>query len=246
MGTIDADLAAAFCGSAALIATMPVIGTGPVPPIVRAALALAITPLLGGHDATHPMRVAHSQWLADFLTSAPRLVLTGAGIGLSATLIAGAAVAAGGALDIALGSPPTGGGRFFGPSPGPFALLYATGFGLAMLAGGGAVDLIRVFADVARASAEPALRPPAVSALTSAGLQAALALAAPAIFAQMISTLAAAAMSRVAPRSNALLFATAMASILIVVVVLSSATGFLPALADLSSRCAELVRGAWR
>jgi flagellar biosynthesis protein FliR len=241
-GLIDADTAAAFCGCAALAATLPLVGSGTVPAFVRIALALTLSSLLVPSHAPATAALGEPAWAQAFFLRAPLLVGLGAACGLCAALVANAAAAAGAAIDVAIAAPPTGGAKLSGTSLGPFGSLYSLGYGAAMFGTGAATRLIGLFVEAAHASVHPALHLSGLIALASAGFQAALALAAPALFAQALGTIAAAVMSRVAGRSNGMLTASAIGVLLVMVTVLAGSRSLFPALAELALHSAGAPR----
>lgn len=210
-----------------------------MPSLIRTALALALTPLVA--DA-HPSAAQSTAWLDAFLHQTPPLVFTGAACGLCAALVANAASAAGATIDAALASPPTGGTRLFGSSLGPFGSIYALGYAVAMFSSGAATQLISVFVEAARVAAGPAPTTSSMSQVVDAGFRAALGLAAPAIFAQTVSAIVCAAIARVAPRSNGMLLASAMGSLLAIAGVLVGIRVFFPELIDIAHRSVGATR----
>lgn len=192
---------AAFARSSAFAATVPFGGSGSIPKALRAVLAISLTPAIVAHVSM--FRQSGSPGAA-FAGEA----LVGAAFGLSAALIAAAATAAGSLIDAALASTAViGRESVFGAEGGPIARLYALAFGAAFLGSGAMTHLCERFVT---ASSDAAIAPTAQGAvaLVRACCDASIALAAPAIVAQVLGTIVAAASARAAPRVNGLMLSS--------------------------------------
>ena len=210
-----AAYAIAFARCAAFAATVPPTSSG-VPRIVRVALALALAPLTVEHIRAAPC-------CDPVLVGAQAVfgAVGGAALGASAGVVAGAASAAGGMIDAAIAQAPTGIDRVTGGSAGPIAKLYSLAFAVAFFSAGGYVHLIE---RVARESwPAPATFLTAAVELGRSCIEAALALAWPAVCAAAFAAVVAGLASKFAPRVSAM-FLTAPISTAVTFVALLAGT----------------------
>lgn len=207
---------AALARSSAFAATAPLAGSGAMPRALRVALALSLTPAVEARIAGVPGQDSATSWFDN--------ALIGIAFGLAAALVASAASAAGSLFDAALVSKSIGGEAVLGGEGGPFTRLFALAFASAFLGTGAMTQMCERFVT---ASSDAALAPTGQGAvnLIRACCAAAIALASPALLAQLLGTLVAAAAARAAPRVNGLM----LSSPLITTLLLSSVVVAAPA-----------------
>ena len=209
---------AAFVRASAFAATAPVVGSGSVPRIVRGALALTIAPTL-------VERLEHDPSVAPW----PEQALVGAAFGVAAAMVAAAVSAAGSVVDSSMAMRPFGRDSVFGGQQGPLGRLYSVAFAAIFLSTGAMTRLCSRLVD-ASSSTVHVLSVRGAVALVAASFGASLDIAAPAIAAQLIATLATATAARAAPRINGLMLASPAATVAVMVVVLA---GVAPAFHEL-------------
>ena len=221
----------AFAGCAVFVATLPLAASRGVPAIVRGALALAIAPM-----------AANSLPLAglDAISQAGANMAVGAVVGLSTAVISGAAAAAGGLLDTAIGAPPAGLDRVFGQNAGPFAVLVPLMFAVALCSSGGLTTLIAGF--VAACSVAARVHLTGVSALGNLIFATAVAIALPALGAHAIATFIAGFTARVVPRINGMLLAPGVGFGLALLVATAGVPALLLAISHLAHLAARVPR----
>ena len=233
MSPSAAAYAIAFARCAAFAATVPPTSSG-VPRIVRAGFALALAPLVAEKTAApccDPLSVG---------VQAAYGAISGAAIGLSAAIVAGAAAAAGGMIDAAIAQAPTGVNRIAGGVAGPLGRLYSLAFAAAFFAIGAFGRLVERFAS--HKAPAPAAILPAVLELGRSCIDAALTLAWPAICAAAFAAIIAGIASRFAPRVNAMLLTAPISSALAFLALLVGASAtfaHLDALGSLAARAAQ-------
>jgi flagellar biosynthesis protein FliR len=212
---------AALVRSSAFAATMPVAGSGAVPRIVRGAIAFALAPAVYArlHGDT-----ARPGW--------PEELITGFTFGITASVIAAAASAAGALIDTSIAMRPFGFDSVFGGPQGPFGRIYSLAFAMLFFASGAATRLCARFVDAS--SAAHSLTEYGAVALATTSFGASLDLAAPCIAAQLIATVAAATAARAAPRINGLMLASPAATAAVLVVVLAGLVAAFHALVALA------------
>jgi flagellar biosynthesis protein FliR len=218
---IDASFApaawvAAFARSSAFAASVPLGGSGAVPKAVRAVLALTLTPAIVPYvSVVDRGRFPEAALVAD--------AIVGAAFGLSAALIAAAAASAGSLIDATLASTAViGREAVFGSGGGPIARLYSLAFAAAFFGSGAMTHLCERFV---MASSDAAIAPTLQGAieLVRACCDASIGLAAPAIVAQLLGTIVAAASARAAPRINGLMLSSPLVTALALLSLLAAA-----------------------
>src|SRR5579863_10508277 len=127
-----------FARAAAFAAAMPLGRSRSVPRVARVAIAVALAPLFAQHESHI---VAGVDDLASLARAALLNALQGASVGLCATIVAGAAAAAGELFDAAIASQTLPVRDVFGES-GPIAGLSATLFGWFLMGLGGFERLV--------------------------------------------------------------------------------------------------------
>jgi flagellar biosynthesis protein FliR len=197
--------AVGFAKAAAFAAAMPLGRARSVPRVARGAIAIALAPLFAAHVAH---AVAEDD-LAALARAALLNALQGAAVGLCATVVAGAAAAAGELFDTAVASQTIPVRDVFGDS-GPVAGLSAILFGWFLMDTGGFERLVS--SCIAGPGEPPHIR--TIAILGTTFLQIALSAGAPALAAQAFSTIVAALIARVAPRINSLFLGAPIASLL--------------------------------
>ena len=217
----------AFARASAFAATAPLAGSGAVPRIVRGALALTLAPAVVA-NARHGGSIA--AW--------PEEVVVGAAFGVTATIVASAAAAAGSLIDASLAMRPFGRDSVFGGGQGPFGRLLSLAFAALFLSTGAMTHLCSRFVETSSSTAHVVSARGAV-ALIEASFTASLDIAAPPIAAQLIATLAAAAAARAAPRINGLMLASPAATAAVLVVILAGVAPAWRALTALASLAAS-------
>jgi type III secretory pathway component EscT len=222
-------LALGFARTAAFAASMPLGRVRAVPRIVRVVLAICLAPVAAAarSASTPPMH----DWTA-IGVAAVSAALQGAAVGLCATIVAGAAAAAGGLIDSALASQPAPQRDVFGES-GPVGSACTAAFGWFFL-GGAFTRLI----DVCVSAEHQLMSVRAIAALAGACTQTALAAAGPAIVAQAFAAVVAAGVARMAPRVNGMFLAAPIASLLVIASLLAGGGTLLYALAAMAWRAA--------
>jgi type III secretory pathway component EscT len=182
-----ASYAEAIAESVTLSLTMPLWVAGNVTRLARATFSLALIPLAVE---------AHHAWLPLPLTSAAvRGAIIGASLGLSASVVFGAVTSAGSLIDGMLA---------WSPLPnttgiGSVQLLYQLGCMAAFFAGGGPVAMLRVAVSDDMQVPVRLCTVGAVAALARISFVHALALAAPAIVAQLLAAVFGGILARIAP-----------------------------------------------
>ena len=205
---------AAFARAASFAATAPLAGSGAVPRAVRAVLAISLTPAIARHLLNDAMRdPASAGWLDN--------ALIGAAFGVAASAAAAAVGSAGAIVDGALTSKIVGGDTSSSGSGGPFSHLFALAFASAFIGTGALTHMCERFV---AASSGASLVPSALGAIALARscVSAALALAAPAIVAQLVGTIVAGMTARAAPRINGLMLLSPIASALVLLSMLAA------------------------
>jgi flagellar biosynthesis protein FliR len=195
-----------FARAAAFAAAMPLGRARSVPRVARVAVAVALAPLFAQH-VTYPNADVND--LAALTQAALFNALQGAAVGLCATVIAGAAAAAGELFDTCIASQTLPVRDVFGES-GPVAGLCATLFGWFLMEAGGFERLVS--ACISGPDETPHVR--TIALLGTAFLQIALSAGAPALAAQAFATIVAALIARMAPRINSLFLGAPIASLL--------------------------------
>lgn len=223
---------AAFAGSAAFAALLPLAGARAVPAVVRLALALAIAPLVAARLTAEPRA-------GDLLEETLAVAALGGTTGLSASVLAGSAAAAGSLIDGALGTTGiSGADRVFGETAGPFGVLAPLAFAFAMTSSGALAWLVAGFAATEGALAAH-FSPSVVSELGRTAFAGALTIALPALCAHIFATLVAGIVARLTPRVNGMLLAPALGSMLGLCVVLAGAAAFFNLMTELSRLAAH-------
>jgi flagellar biosynthesis protein FliR len=225
----------AFVRASAFAATTPLVGSGAIPRTVRAALALALTPILASHLASTGAASKSAQLAIACLDSA----VIGAAFGLAATMVASAAAAAGSVTDAALSSQAVSREPVFGSAGGPFATLFALGFAATFMASGAMTHLCARFV-IASSALELTTTLRGAVTLVRACANSALELATPAIVGQVLGTAIAAVVSRAAPRINGLMLASPVVTAVILLSVISGAAATFARLASLARAAASL------
>ena len=220
---------AAFVRASAFAATAPVAGSGAVPRIVRGALALTIAPAL-------VERLAHDRSAAAW----PDQAIGGAAFGVAAAMVAAAVSAAGSVIDSSMAMRPFGRDSVFGGQQGPLGRLYSLAFAAMFLSTGAMTHLCSRLVD-ASSSTLHVLSVRAAVALVAKSFEASLDIAAPAIAAQLIATLATATAARAAPRINGLMLASPAATVVVLVVVLAGVAPGFREIADVAWSSASTV-----
>jgi flagellar biosynthesis protein FliR len=218
--------AAAFAGSAAFAAFVPLAGARAVPAVARLALALAMAPLVATQLG------AQSQ-TGDLLAEVLGIAALGGATGLGASVVAGASAAAGSLIDNALGTPATGSDRIFGQEAGPFGMLAPLAFAFVMTNSGALTWLVAGFCAATGALAEH-FAPPVVMALGRTLFAATAVVALPALSAHAFAALVAGTIARLTPRVNGMLLAPAIGSLLVLFVVIAGAAALLTFMTELS------------
>lgn len=225
----DIALALGFARTAAFAAAMPLGRTRAVPRVVRVAIALCLAPVAA--SAQHADTTGLREWSA-FAVAAIAAAAQGAAIGLCATIVAGAAAAAGGLIDAALASQSGPVRDVFGES-GPVGLLCTSAFGWFFF-GGAFIKLVQVCITAEYHT----IGAPVIAALASACAQIALAAAGPAIVAQTFAAVAAAGISRLAPRVNGMFLGAPIGSMLVIASLIVGAGALVAALDAIAWRAA--------
>jgi flagellar biosynthesis protein FliR len=220
-----------FARAAAFAAAMPLGRARSVPRVARVAIAVALAPLFAEH-------IMHSNGDVDDSAGLARAALfnalQGAAVGLCATIVAGAAAAAGELFDTAVASQALPVRDVFGES-GPIAGLSATLFGWFLMEAGGFERLVS--ACIAGTDGAPHIR--TVALLGTAFLQIALSAGAPALAAQAFATIVAAIIARMAPRINSLFLGAPIASLLTFCALVIGGAALVTAIAGVAWRAAS-------
>ncbi|HEY5095509.1 MAG TPA: flagellar biosynthetic protein FliR [Candidatus Eremiobacteraceae bacterium] len=232
IGHEDIALALGFAHTAAFAAAMPLGRSRAVPRVVRVVIALCLAPAAA--SAQHSDAESFRDWSA-FAVAALVNAAHGAAIGLCATIVAGAAAAAGGLIDAAVASQSGPVRDVFGES-GPAGLLCTSAFGWFFF--GGAFNRL---VQVCIAPDYHAIGASVVAALASACVQIALAAAGPAIVAQAFATAAAGGISRLAPRINGMFLGAPIGSMLVIASLIVGAGALVSALDAIAWRAAAAV-----
>jgi len=221
MGSANiAALAGATARACAFAATIPLLPYGATPRTVRGVLALTLVPLILLNAKT--WLPSHSLFSIVIEEGA-----IGAAFGLCAAAIAGAVIAAGDAIDGALGS-----AAFFVRTggDGPISRLYQIAFAFVFLESGGFEAMIVRFVSDAFVFPHNAPNWQAVEALGRASLRASLALAGPSLLAQALATIVAGCFNRAAPQINGILFSAPMGSGAVLLALAAGAVALWPEL----------------
>ncbi len=222
-------LALGFARAAAFAAAMPLGRARSVPPVARVAVALVLAPLF----AERIVDEAAAGDIAGLARAALLNAINGAAVGLCATIIAGAAAAAGELFVTAIASQAIPARDVFGES-GPVAALGAALFGWFFMSAGAFDRLAAICA--AGVQGPPDVR--TVVLLGTAFVQIALAAGAPAVLAQAFATILAALIARVAPRINSLFLGTPITSLLTFCILVVGGGAFTAAMAAIAWRAA--------
>ena len=221
------ELALGFARAAAFVAATPLGRAGSVPRIIRVVLAITLAPIVAAARPANPSVL--DDWtafgFATLLTAAQ-----GAAVGLCATIVAGAAAAAGGLVDSALAAQPAPSRDIFGES-GPVGLVCTSAFGWFFFRG----PFERLTEVVATADSKN-ISATAVAALARVCMETALACAGPAIVSQGFAAVLAAGIARIAPRVNGMFLAAPIASLLVVASLLAGGGAMLWAIAEMTWR----------
>lgn len=205
---------------------MPIAGSGAVPRIVRGALALALTPAV------------NARLLASETTPhLPEELFTGVIFGVTASIIAAAASAAGSLIDASMAMRPFGAESVFGGPQGPLGRIYSLAFAMLFVASGAMTHLCSHFVEAS--SAARLMSAHGAVALVTTSFEASLDLAAPSIAAQLIATVASATAARAAPRINGLMLSSPASTVAVLLVVLAGIAPALHALITLALRAAS-------
>lgn len=218
-----ATLIAAFVRSSAFAATMPIAGSGAVPRIVRGALALTLTPAVDARLQTGKIAPNVTEEL-----------FTGIIFGVTASIIAAAASAAGSLIDASMAMRPFRPESIFGGPQGPIGRIYSLAFAMLFFASGAMTHLCSRFVEAS--SATRLMTAHGVIALATTSFEASLDLAAPSIAAQLLATVASATAARAAPRINGLMLASPASTVAVLLVVLAGIAPAFHALIDLALR----------
>jgi flagellar biosynthesis protein FliR len=192
---------------------MPIAGSGAVPRVVRGALALTLTPAV--HARLHAGNAS---------PQLPEELLTGVMFGITASIVAAAASAAGSLIDSSIAMRPFGLERVFGGPQGPFGRIYSLALAMLFFASGAMTHLCSRFVDASSGTHLTSAR--GLIALVTTSFEASLDLAGPCIAAQLIATIGSATVARVAPRINGFMLASPAATTAVLVVLLA---GIVPA-----------------
>jgi flagellar biosynthesis protein FliR len=225
----DISFALGFARTAAFAAAMPLGRTRAVPRVVRVMIALCLAPAAA--SVQHTDSASLRDWSA-LAGAAIAAAAQGAAIGLCATIVAGAAAAAGGLIDAALASQSGPVRDVFGES-GPVGSLCTSAFGWFFF--GGAFNRL---AEICMTPAQHAIGVFAISTLARACVQIALAAAGPAIAAQAFATVTAAGISRLAPRINGMFLGAPIGSMLVIASLVAGAGALVSALGVIAWRAA--------
>jgi len=236
LSAADATAAFAIAGPtvahcAAFAATLPLAASLAVPRIVRAGFALGLAALTLAHGAPP----ADCCDLASIAMVSLASALSGAAFGLTASIIASAASAAGSLFDAALAPSPAGVDTIFGGSAGPAGRLFPLGFAVALCSSGGLTRLIERFVSDGWIHSTANLAAHIAAALGRSCIDAALAIAWPAVCAACVATAAAGLIGRLAPRANALFLTAPIATALTLVALVSAASTFFIRFDDLAA-----------
>jgi flagellar biosynthesis protein FliR len=205
----------AFARASAFAATAPLAGSGAVPKALRAVLALVLTPAI----VPHVLRsVANERLYLGALENAT----IGAAFGIAAAAIASAASSAGAIVDATLASTVVQREAVFGGAGGPFGRMFALAFATMFLGSGALTHLCERFVS---ASSDSSIVPTLHGAVTlvRATFSNALALAGPALVAQLLGTVVAASAARAAPRVNGLMLSSPLVTSLLLLSMLVAA-----------------------
>ena len=205
-----------FVRCSAFAATVPIAGSGAIPAVVRGAIALSLVMPV----AQHLPRAAVADPVS--IVACVEYALVGATFGLAASVVASAAAAAGGLIDTVLASQAIGREPVFGGGSGPFGRLYSFAFATVFLSSGAMTHLCERFATASASMAVPSTLHGIVSLFTAAS-RSAIALASPAIAAQLLGCAVASVAGRAAPRINSMML-TSPATFTIVLLSLIAAS----------------------
>lgn len=205
---------------------MPLGRARAVPRIVRVVLAAALAPIFAE-------RIAYADAGAirfdTFASSALLNALEGAACGICATVVAGAAAAAGQLFDAALASQSIPARDVF-ENAGPISALAAALFGWLFMGTGAFDNLVTI------CSAMPLGIPDVhtAAALGEAFFRIALAAGAPALAAQSFATVVAALIARMAPRINGLFLGAPIGATLTIGALVIGCGGFVAAMVSVA------------
>lgn len=225
---------AALAEASAFAATLPLLGHQGTPRVVRAVLALWITPLLAA--------VGPPPGAANLVVVLVEHAITGAAFGLGAAVVAGAVIAAGELIDTALGSPP-----FLerAATGGPIARMYQIAFAVTLLQSGGLTALVARLAQAGAALPGHLLSWHGLAALGNVSFEASLALAGPSLLAQALATIAAGMLARAAPALNGMTFSGSLTPCSVLLALAVGATTLRPELLALVRDAIRLATGSY-
>ncbi|MBV8364951.1 MAG: flagellar biosynthetic protein FliR [Candidatus Eremiobacteraeota bacterium] len=234
-GSADIDtFALAYAGCAAFAALLPLRTGNAIPGIVRAAFAVALTPLAAANVRaaflTTSTTAAHGPYAALLIIASG-----GASIGLVSSAVLSAAASAGALIDQAL----CGSQGASVEQGGPIGLLITIGAALTLSQGGALTSLMLLVCMA------PYSHPQHLTdglAFVRVGTIAAVSMALPALCAHALATIASALVARVAPRINGLLLAPALSTPLVLAVTLAGAATLFAWMQRLSAFASELAR----
>jgi type III secretory pathway component EscT len=224
-----APLLAAVAQAASFVATLDVFPAAVIPRNVRGVLVVVLIPLL------LERRRAHAESHVPIVHDVINATLIGASFGLSASIVAAAARAAGSIIDNAFAGGLFGQGIFAGA--GPMSRLYSISFVVVFLGGGAFDRLIASFVSASDALHELHYAHGG-ALLARACMHAALGLAGPMLLVQTIATLISGAITRVVPHVNGILLNAPLSSLLTLLCIAVSGAAFWPALLALSEKVA--------
>jgi hypothetical protein len=210
---LDPRLAAVVAAAAEAVtftATGPLLPEG-VPAIVRAAVTMAIIPVLVQSTARSGM-------------TSPSLVAgacAGVAYGLGASIVAGAVKGAGAAVDAALGSPPF---VSVTKADGPVERLYHLAYGLVLFGSGGFAAMIATLGGPGAFVVHHGIALGQVTVLAATSFRECLLLAGPCLFAQALATIATGLVARASPGIGGILFGAQLSSACVVFALAVGAT----------------------
>ena len=219
----------AIARCAAFVATAPP-SMRAIPPSVRAALALTLSPLVAS-------KVEHIDGCcsaASIVAGGALQAIGGAALGLSAQIVAGAAVAAGSLVDSAMSQPPAGIEREFGGASGPVARVYSLAFAFVFLGTGGFARLVGALSLYAP-GVSVTWTVDSVASLGRACIAAAISIAWPALCASFLATIAAGVLGRLSPRVNVMFLSAPLATVLVLAVLMAGSPVLLEHLTSLAA-----------
>jgi flagellar biosynthesis protein FliR len=232
VGSAIAALAGALAEASAFAATVPLLGHQATPRVIRAVLALWLTPLLA---IAGPQPEVQNLYIVIV-----ERAITGAAFGLCAAVVANAVIAAGELIDTALGSPP------FLERPamsGPIARVYQIAFAATLLQSGGLTMLIERLAQAGATLPSHLLSWHELVALGGASFGSSLALAGPSLLAQALATIVAGVLARAAPALNGMIFSGSLAPASVLLALAVGAVTLRAQLLELAHGAIRLVTG---